>query len=139
MTRVVPPRIAAFVPVSKSSAVTVPATSRSKWVCPSINPGKSSFPDTSITSASSADKFSPTLTIFSPSIRTSWLIIPEPDTTVPFFSKYFIICHPRFLFLLFNIPLFFLSFNCFCAGYSKLLEAYTIFFAKKLFIYILLC
>jgi len=38
-TVVVPPTTAAFVPVTKSSAVTVAPTSRSKWVWVSMNPG----------------------------------------------------------------------------------------------------
>ena len=49
MTVVVPPSSAARVPEAKSSAVTVPATARSKCVCASINPGNSSLPRTSIT------------------------------------------------------------------------------------------
>ena len=90
ITRVVPPRIAALVPVSKSSAVTVPATSRSKWECPSINPGKRSLPDTSTTLASGCESSFPTFMIFSPSTNTSCFLVPAPDITVPFFKRYFI-------------------------------------------------
>ena len=47
MTVVVPPRRAARVPVKKSSAVVVFATSRSKWVWASMKPGKRKQPVTS--------------------------------------------------------------------------------------------
>ena len=102
MTSVVPPAMAAFVPVSKSSAVTVPATSRSKCVCPSIKPGKRSFPLTSITCASSSSRFCPVFTMVSPSIRTSSLTDRSPDTTVPFFNKYFTVFPPFILPDLYN-------------------------------------
>ena len=109
MTRVVPPQRAAFVPVSKSSAVTVLATSRSKWVWASIKPGKRSFPDTSRTFAFSSSIPFSTLMIFSSSIKTSSFSDFSPDTTVPFFSRYLILYSSSLMEVIFYVPN--LSFN----------------------------
>ena len=89
---VVPPRTAARVPVSKSSAVTVPATCRSKWVWASIKPGNSRQPVTSRISVSPSARRPisspvPTAAIFSPSMSTSAGTLPLPDTTVPPFNN----------------------------------------------------
>ncbi len=43
ITRVVPPKFAALVSVSEIICCYEPATSRSKWVYPSINPGKEAY------------------------------------------------------------------------------------------------
>ena len=89
-TMVVPPRRAARLPVAKSSAVTVPATSRSKWVWPSIKPGKRSFPVQSTTVSAAASRPAPTAAMVSPSRSTSAMAVPWPETTVPPFNKVFI-------------------------------------------------
>ena len=68
---VVPPATAAAVPVSQSSAVTVPPNGMSMCVCPSMKPGITRAPETSTTSAPSRGRSTPTASIVSPSTATS--------------------------------------------------------------------
>ena len=49
MWQVVPPNAQEVCPDWKSSAVTVPPNGMSKWVCGSMHPGRTYFPDASIT------------------------------------------------------------------------------------------
>ena len=83
MTVVVPPRRAARLPEAKPSAVTVPATSRSKWVWASMKPGKRTQPVTSMIRSASALSPRPKEATFSPSTSKSARRTPLPEATLP--------------------------------------------------------
>src|SRR5918998_5707671 len=80
---VVPPASRAAVPVSQSSAVTVPPNGMSMCVWPSMNPGMMRAPDTSTTSAPWVGRSTPTAEIFSPVTATSARKDASAVTTVP--------------------------------------------------------
>src|SRR5208337_123284 len=81
---VVPPKAAARVPVSKSSAEVVPPNGMSRCVCASIPPGITYRPFASITlSAAFASMPFRTSLIRSPSTRTSALFVSFDVTTLP--------------------------------------------------------
>ena len=92
MTVVVPPRRAARLPEAKPSAVTVPATSRSKWVWASMKPGKRTQPVTSTVRSASALSPRPRETTFSPSTNRSARRTPLPETTLPPLNNVRICC-----------------------------------------------
>src|SRR6185369_7702746 len=82
---VVPPKAAARVPVSKSSAEVVPPNGMSRCVCASIPPGITYIPMASITFSTPASEIpARTSLICSPSIRTSARVVSRAVTTVPF-------------------------------------------------------
>ena len=80
---VVPPASAAAVPVSQSSAVTVPPNGMSMCVWPSMKPGITRAPETSTTSAPSRGTSTPIASIVSPVTATSARNEPSAVTTVP--------------------------------------------------------
>ena len=67
--QVVPPAMPEAVPVSKSSADTVPMNGSSMWTCGSMKPGNTSWPEASSVSslAPRFSRFSPMATILPPS------------------------------------------------------------------------
>ena len=68
---VVPPNAAAVCPDSTSSIVTVPPKGMSRWVCGSIQPGRTYLPAASITWSAATSSDSPMREIRSPSTNTS--------------------------------------------------------------------
>ena len=71
---VVPPKAAAIVPDSKSSADVVPPNGMSRWVCTSMPPGSTSLPVASITRSAGRSSAVPIVVIRSPSTKTSPVI-----------------------------------------------------------------
>ena len=69
--QVVPPNAAERWPDSTSSIVTVPPNGMSRCVCGSTQPGRTYFPDASITLSASTSSDSPMREIRSPSTYTS--------------------------------------------------------------------
>ena len=68
---VVPPKAAAMVPDSKSSAEVVPPNGMSMWVWTSMPPGRTNLPLASITLSAGIVSAVPMVVIFSPSMNTS--------------------------------------------------------------------
>ena len=80
---VVPPHAAARVPVSKSSAATVPPKGISMWVWPSTPPGMSYLPVASMTVSAVQPWPVPRATTFSSSISTSTASSSDAVMTSP--------------------------------------------------------
>ena len=68
---VVPPKAAAMVPDSKSSADVVPPNGMSRCVCTSMPPGSTSLPEASMVLSTGIDSDVPMAAMRSPSISTS--------------------------------------------------------------------
>jgi hypothetical protein len=68
---VVPPNAAEVWPDSTSSIVVVPPNGMSRCVCGSTHPGRTYFPDASITLSACMSSDSPIREIRSPSMKTS--------------------------------------------------------------------
>ena len=84
MMLVVPPAMAADVPVKKSSLVMVPMKGISIWVCGSIPPGITNMPPASTISVPvGASKLGSTATITPSSHNTSARVVCSAVTTVP--------------------------------------------------------
>ena len=83
MIVVVPPNAAARVPVSKVSLANVPPNGSSMWVCTSIAPGMTHFPDASIVRSAWTSSDSPISAILSPSTSTSARVVASALTAVP--------------------------------------------------------
>ena len=81
---VVPPKAAATVPLSKSSAEVVPPNGMSMWVCTSMPPGSTYLPEASIVLSACISSELPMTVIFSSSTSTSPVYWSEAVTTVPF-------------------------------------------------------
>ena len=85
---VVPPQAAARLPVSNVSAAKVPPKGSSMWVCTSMPPGITSFPDASIvrsaTRPRSIEPDATMATIFVSWMSTSACMFSVAVTTVPF-------------------------------------------------------
>src|SRR3990172_5399127 len=88
-TEVVPPKAAAMVPDSKSSAEVVPPNGMSRWVCTSIPPGTTNMPAASITLSAGPSRLTPTAAMVSSSIRTSPRYRSVAVTPVPFLISVF--------------------------------------------------
>src|SRR5712692_79291 len=85
MSVVVPPKAAAMVPVSKSSALVVPPKGMSRCVCTSIPPGMTRRPEASMTRpAFSTGSGAAMAEILSPLMPISAAYVSEAVTIVPF-------------------------------------------------------
>ncbi len=85
MMVVVPPATPAAVPVKKSSELTVPMKGISMWVCASMPPGKTYWPDASTTSVPAGTSRSlPMALMTPPSQKRSAVYASLAVTTFPF-------------------------------------------------------